>query len=142
MRGVCASSRLILPAPKMPWRAMRDAAVIALVEQDAKIIFIRPGGLYRDALRSYALEVDDVRRGRIKPGQTVAIDVEPGPHTVRARISWTGSPRHEVNLGPGEEIRLRVEPAGTPDMALSQLAGRTGYLRIAAEQSQGPAGQR
>ncbi len=101
----------------------------------AKIIFNRPGGRYRDALRSYTLEVDDVPRGNIKPGQSVVIDVEPGPHTVRARISWTGSPRHAVNLSPGEEVRFRVEPAGTPAQALMQVVGRSRYLRITAEPS-------
>jgi hypothetical protein len=112
------------------------------VTQSAKIIFIRPGGHYRDALRSYTLEVDDVPRGRIKPGQTVAIDIEPGPHTVRARISRTGSPRQQVSLGPVEQVRLRVEPAGTPARALWQVAGRTRYLRITAEPSQRPTGER
>jgi hypothetical protein len=106
-----------------------------LVTQDAKIIFIRPGGRYRDALRSYTLEVDGVPRGRIKPGQTVVIDIEPGLHTVRARISWTGSPERQVSLGPAEEVRLRVEPAGTPVHALGQVAGRTGWLRITDESS-------
>ena len=103
--------------------------------QGAKIIFTRPGGHYRDALRSYTLHVDGVPRGRIMPGQSVAVDIEPGPHTVGAQISWTGSPRHEINLGPGEEVRLRVEPAGTPAQALWQVVGRTRYLRLTAEPS-------
>jgi hypothetical protein len=105
------------------------------VEQGAKIIFTRPGGHYRDALRSYTLEVDGVPRGHIKPGQSVAVDIEPGPHTARAQISWTGSPRLEVNLQPGEKVRLRVEPAGTPAQALWQVVGRTRYLRLTAEPS-------
>jgi hypothetical protein len=103
------------------------------VEQDAKIIFTRPRGHYRDALRSYILEADDVPRGRINPGQAVAVDIAPGPHTVRARISWTGSPPREISPGPGEEVRLRVEPAGTPAQAVWQLIGRTRYLHITAE---------
>ncbi len=105
------------------------------MEQGAKIIFTRPGGHYRDALRSYTVEIDGIPRGRIKPGQAVAVDVEPGPHTVRAQISWTGSPRQEVSLRPGDEVRLRVEPAGTPAQALWQVAGRTRYLRITVEPS-------
>jgi hypothetical protein len=105
------------------------------VEQGAKLIFTRPGGQYRDALRSYTLEVDGVPREHIRPAQTVTIDIEPGPHTVRARISWTGSPRQEVNLGSGDEVRLRVEPAGTAAQGLWQVFGRTRYLRITAEPS-------
>jgi hypothetical protein len=103
------------------------------VEQDAKIIFTRPRGRYRDALRSYILEIDEVPRGHINSGQAVTIDIDPGPHRVRARIDWTGSPPREVILGPGEEVRLRVEPAGTPVQAVWQLIGRTRYLRITAE---------
>ena len=109
--------------------------IIDRVEHGAKIIITRPGGHYRDALRFYTLEVDGVPRGRIKPAQVVTIDVEPGPHTVQARISWTGSPRQEVNLGPDDEVRLRVEPAGTPVLGLWQVLGRTRWLRITAEPS-------
>ena len=75
----------------------------------------------RDALRSYTLEVDGIPRGKIKSAQVVTVDAEPGRHTVRARISWTGSPRQEVSLGPDDEVRLRVEPAGTPAQALWQV---------------------
>ena len=107
--------------------------IIDHVNHGARLIFTRPGGHYRDALRSYTLEVDGLPRGEIRPKQVVTIDVEPGPHTVRARISWTGSPRQAVSLGPDEELRLRVEPAGTPFEALWQLIGRTRYLRISAE---------
>src|SRR5579875_3676827 len=100
---------------------------------DAKIVFSRPRGRYRDALRSYRLEVDGVTRGHIRPGQSVTVEVEPGPHTVRARISWTGSPEADVRVGPGEEARFRVEPAGTAAQGMQQLAGRTRYLRLTAE---------
>ncbi len=101
----------------------------------ATIIVTRPGGHYRDALRSYILEVDGLARGRIKPGQSVAVDLDPGPHAVRARISWTGSPRLEVALKPGQTVRLRVEPAGTPAQAWWRVMGRTRYLRLSAEPS-------
>jgi len=89
----------------------------------------------RDALRSYTLEVDGIPRGKIKSAQVVTVDAEPGRHTVRARISWTGSPRQEVSLGPDDEVRLRVEPAGTPAQALWQVVARTRWLRITTEPS-------
>ncbi len=116
-------------------RRNATCATIVLVTQGAKIVFTRPGGHYRDALRSYTLQVDGTPCGDLKPGQSVAIDVEPGSHIVRALISWTGSPRREVSLGPGDEVHLRVEPAGTPAQALWQIIGRTRYLRITAEPS-------
>jgi hypothetical protein len=109
--------------------------IIGLVERGAKIIFTRPKGHYRDALRSYTLEVDGLPRGHIMPGQSVVVDIEPGPHSVRAQISWTGSPRVEVNLEPDETARLLVEPAGTPAQALWQVIGRTRYLHLTAEPS-------
>ena len=102
------------------------------MESDAKITFTRPAGLYRDALRSYSLEVDGRALRSIKPGETVSLDVAPGHHTVQARISWTGSPQREVSLMPGEEARFRVEPAGTPQQ-IWQVVGRPRYLRITAE---------
>ena len=99
----------------------------------ARIIVSRPAGRYRDALRSYRLEVDDVARGRLRPGEAMTVEVEPGRHAVRARLDWTGSPREEVSLGPGEEARLLVQPAGTAGTALPRMLGRTGYLRITAQ---------
>ena len=122
------------PLSELCWPHRNTRVIIGRVTMFATIIFTRPGGHYRDALRSYRLEVDDEPRGRIKPGQVVAIDVEPGSHTVRARIDWTGSRRQEINVRPGEEIRVRVEPNGTP-LALWQTVTRTRYLRITAEPS-------
>ncbi|HMH90094.1 MAG TPA: hypothetical protein VK586_03315 [Streptosporangiaceae bacterium] len=99
----------------------------------ARSIVSRPAGRYRDALRSYRLEVDDVARGRLKPGQAMAVEVEPGRHAVRARLDWSGSPPEEVGLGPGEEVRLLVQPAGTVRTALPRMFGGDGYLCITAE---------
>ena len=84
-------------------------------------------------MRAYRLEVDDVARGRLQPGQAMTVEVEPGRHAVRVRIDWTGSPPEEVSLGPGEEVRLLVQPAGTAATAFPRMFGRTGYLSITAE---------
>lgn len=99
----------------------------------ARIIVRRPAGRYRDALRSYRLEVDGVARGSLKPGQAMTVEVEPGPHAVQARLDWSGSPAHELSLGPGAEARLLVGPAGTARTAFPRMFGREGYLRITAE---------
>jgi hypothetical protein len=52
---------------------------------------------------------------------------------VRAKISWTGSRKQELTLGPGDQARFRVQPAGTPTQALYQTFSRASYLRLTAE---------
>ena len=99
----------------------------------ARIIVRRPAGRYRDALWAYRLDVDGVGRGRLKPGQAMTVEVEPGPHAVQARLDWSGSPAHELSLGPGAEARLLVEPAGAAGTAVPRMFGREGYLRSTAE---------
>lgn len=100
------------------------------VAANGRIVLTRPGDAYRDKFRAYRLEVDGVRRAKIRAGQTVEVEVEPGMHVVQARISWTGSQARHIDIAPGQEVLLRVEPAGTPAQALGQVLGQTTWLDL------------
>ena len=42
----------------------------------------------------------------------MAVDIPPGPHQVRAVIDWTSSGELDVDVVPGEQLRLVVKPGG------------------------------
>lgn len=60
---------------------------------------------------------------------SVTVDVEPGHHTVRARIDWTGSPALDVEVLVGDEVHVDVLPGGGA-FSWWQLLGRMQYLKI------------
>jgi hypothetical protein len=68
----------------------------------------------RDRGRSYRIEIDGERVGKLRRGETARYRVAPGSHTVRARIDWTGSPAIEVDASPDAPARVVVGPAGLP----------------------------
>jgi hypothetical protein len=76
--------------------------------------------------RAYEILVDGAVRGTVRSGGSLALAVPPGRHTVRARLSWTGSDDLPIHLGSGGTVRLRVEPRG-----VQHLASRH-YLRLTA----------
>jgi hypothetical protein len=95
----------------------------------AEVIFSRPAGRWRDALRAYRLYIDGDPCGTIRAGQEIRVGVEPGTHVVQARIDWTASPAERFHAEPGASTLITVEPAGTA-LRFWQAFTRTGYLRL------------
>lgn len=95
----------------------------------ARIIIDRPSGLYRDAIRSYVVTVDGDRRGTIRAGAQLVLDVPPGVHRFEARIDWARSKELVVDAQPGADVRVTVEPGGNA-MQSWQAFTRRGYLRL------------
>lgn len=84
----------------------------------------------RDVLRAYWILLDGARVGKIRLGGTLSVEIGPGEHWAQARIDICGSRRVDFHAGPGEEVRLVVEPAGNAFM-LWQIVLPTGGLRLA-----------
>jgi hypothetical protein len=97
--------------------------------ESGQLVLARPTPAYRDLLRSYVIEVDGQRQGRLRLGRELRITMPAGRHRVRARIDWSGSDVTEVDVTAGAEVRLLVEPTGTA-LAFWQGFTRTGYLRL------------
>jgi hypothetical protein len=97
--------------------------------ESGQLVIERPTPAYRDLFRAYVIEVDGQRRGRVRLGRKLSIAVPPGRHRVQARIDWSGSVAVEVDVATGVEVRLIVEPAGTP-LNFWQAFTRSGYLRL------------
>jgi hypothetical protein len=75
--------------------------------------------------------IDRVERARLAAGEEIEVEVDPGKHSVQARIDWTGSAEIEVVLAEGDTASFAVEPAA--DTQFGQLArtiGRKSYLKL------------
>jgi hypothetical protein len=85
-----------------------------------------------DRFRAYAVRVDGVPAGRIRPDETAVAAVGPGWHIVRVRIGWCGSDPCAVDLGPGESVRLACRPAMKSGLLwpLYVTLRRNRYLRL------------
>jgi hypothetical protein len=95
---------------------------------DGRLIIERPGGKYRDSLRSYEIRVDGIPVGDVSPGSTTDLPVAAGGHQVSAHIDWTGSDPVDVDVAPGQTVRFRVEPTGASGIAT--LFKKKAYLRL------------
>ena len=84
---------------------------------------------YRDALRSYRVIIDDVKRGKLRLAEELDFEVSPGSHTVRLAIAWTGSPVVRVNVEPGEVVTLVGRP-GKSGVSPIDLFGRTRWVGL------------
>ncbi len=109
-----------------------SCGIIPAMEPSARIAVRRPEGAWRDRLRSYWIEIDGVRVGKVRRGEQVEFPVAARSHNVRAVIDWTGSPVVQVEVADGETARLSVGPAGN-SFQLWQLGKRDSYLKLAVE---------
>lgn len=82
--------------------------------ESGEIVVERPKGYYVAVYRRYRILIDDREVGAVKRGETLRTTVTTGPHTVAARIDWSGSPAVEVNVPPGGRVALDVEPSSDP----------------------------
>lgn len=80
----------------------------------AAIVIERRSGSYRDAARSYRVEVGDVEIGRLKAGRSLKAPLAPGRHKIVVRIDWSEGKPLGVDLSPGETINLTVRPDHDP----------------------------
>jgi hypothetical protein len=53
-----------------------------------RIVLTRAPNRRVDRLRSYKISIDGRRRGRIKAGERLRLDVQPGTHEIRLRMDW------------------------------------------------------
>jgi hypothetical protein len=100
------------------------------MDQSCSVVLHRPRRAWTDKSRAYQFLVDGELRGRIQPGQVLSLDIPPGRHWAHVRIDWTGSPRLEFEVAPGEAVHLQVTPRPNPLTVLWYLPGTTRWLRL------------
>ena len=69
------------------------------------------GGL-TDHLRSYKVVLDGEIVGHLRPGESSAFDVAPGPHELFLKIDWGRSEKVNVDLTAGQTARFCCTPRG------------------------------
>jgi hypothetical protein len=83
---------------------------------------------WKDRLRAYEVLVDGNEVGRLGNGECRDFELEPGHHTVRLKIDWTGSPERSFSVSAGETVGLHVR--ATAVVALWRVLSRERYLSL------------
>jgi hypothetical protein len=98
----------------------------------AAVVVHRPGGHYRDSLRSYEVHLDGFLVGVVKPGRHLVVHTAPGPHRLQGRIDWCSSPVVAVNAEEGRSAYFTMEPnGGFGELVAAILWSPSTYLRLA-----------
>jgi hypothetical protein len=64
---------------------------------------------YTDHFRAYAVVVDGRKIGKLRNGETREFSIEPGSHTIRAKIDWCGSHTQQFTAAEGEPLFFRIK---------------------------------
>jgi hypothetical protein len=98
----------------------------------ARIRVDRRLGGYADRVRAYRVVLDGVVAGRIKRGQSLNIEADPGLHELHLAVDWCRSQSVELALASGQEARLECWPNSTRGNALYRTSvGRADYIAVA-----------
>jgi hypothetical protein len=98
---------------------------------EARIVLTREAKAWRDGGRRYGLIVDGQQVAKIKRGQRLEYPLSPGEHEIYMKISWCQSPVMNIEVGPGEVIRLHCAPGGPAGDALGDvLTGNKAYISL------------
>jgi hypothetical protein len=65
--------------------------------------------------------VDECSIGEISDGETATLNIEPGQHTLRLKIDWTGSQKVPFDVGDGQSVDFRCRPRVKAGLALVGL---------------------
>jgi hypothetical protein len=90
------------------------------VNDDALLVVSRPIGWAGLAVR-FRVELDGVVVGSLRPGQSVALPVPAGLHSVRATQSGSTSPTLPLDVAAGRTVTVRV--AAVPGLLAAGLSG-------------------
>jgi hypothetical protein len=108
----------------------------------ATVRVTRPSGRLRDVLRAYTILLDDEKVGSVRSGQSLEVSTTPGPHRLRAALSYlavgdVGSEPIEIALADDVVAEFLVQPTGSPVFKPGDVRGRrTSYLELVPASAQ------
>jgi hypothetical protein len=70
----------------------------------------RPKRGSMDLFRAYHVLVDGADVGEVRRGQSRLLYIAPGKHEVHLEIDWARSPSVDIDVAPGETVRLVCWP--------------------------------
>jgi hypothetical protein len=85
----------------------------------------------RDRKRAYRVMVDGSRIAKVKHGQTVKLELSPGPHDLSLKIDWCSSNRVALDVKEGDEVHMTCGPrGGNVTLVTDALFRFRSYLRL------------
>jgi hypothetical protein len=103
----------------------------------ARIVISRPENRWVERWRSFKIILDGQQVAALSRGGQVALEVDAGRHTVRARVDWHGSRTVELDLADHDHVHLTCEPLSVRAFYLLYfyvvLARPNGYLKLFPE---------
>lgn len=73
------------------------------------MITLKRTNRFRLCLRRYVIYVDDKRIGRLKRGKEISFMLEPGEHSIYARVDYCTSKPYHLIIQGNEEITLACD---------------------------------
>jgi hypothetical protein len=84
----------------------------------------------RDGARSYKAVLDGRIVGKLRMGDVLKLDVQPGPHRLCIKIDFKKSNSIAFDLGPDTVERFACEPGGPYMAAFFDLFKAEGYVTL------------
>jgi hypothetical protein len=97
----------------------------------------RRKAVWRDLLRAYTVTIDGKAVGKLSSGEEATFQLTSGPHEVRMKIDWAGSPG--ITVDGSADTALECDAAGNSLMALIDAVFRPGkYIALERSDRQSP----
>jgi hypothetical protein len=95
---------------------------------DATLRLTRHLSKWKDRARDYTVIMDGTAVGEIANGATRELPVEPGDHTLRIKLDWTGSQEQHFHADAEETIEFTCKTADTK-LALAFVTAIRSFFR-------------
>lgn len=89
----------------------------------SRLRVVRENSPWQDRARKYKVILDDHSVGEVENGSVFEADVTPGPHSVRLKINWNGSPEFGFEARDEGVHEFGCDASGL-DFRLSKLFSR------------------
>jgi hypothetical protein len=99
-----------------------------------RVVVARPRGGRRDRARRYVVKVDGVRAGTLTRDSSLELVLPVGEHRLQGRLDWCRSREVTLQVDPGAEICLTLEPAGN-SLQMYQMVLPQKYLKLTRQDS-------
>jgi hypothetical protein len=95
-----------------------------------KVQIDRVSNAWVDRGRAFEVFVNGASRGRLRRGEQIEIEVDPGPQDVHLVIDWCRSPTLTIDAKPGGRISLRCRPVNPLLIPIAITFWRDRYIRL------------
>jgi hypothetical protein len=103
-------------------------AVLQSAGPGASLEISRPRRGSADLFRSYHVLVDGDDVGEVRRGESWCVQIAAGRHEVHLVIDWCRSPSVDIDVAPGETVKLVCWPKFQAWRARQGLANPTEYI--------------